>query len=346
VVSGAGFEVEIGLERRPRRGPVFRLETAFRTSPGVTVVFGPSGAGKTTLLLAVLGALTPERGRIRVGDRTLFDSGDGTNLAVRRRRLGIVFQDALLFPHLDVAGNVGFGLTGMTRARRRKRVLSVLERRGAGGRALAPGPSALLLDEPFSALDAPSRRRLADMLARVQRDVGVPFLHVTHDLPEAVRLGSELVVLEAGRVTQVGPAPRVVAAPSSAATARALGTENLFRGVVRGHAPRRGTSAVELGGTIVETGLLDEPEGAEVALGLRAEDILLAIEPPRGTSARNVLEAEVLEVRSRGTAMEIRAATPVVFRVLVTLESSGELDLRPGRRVHLLVKAHAFHRLA
>jgi molybdate transport system ATP-binding protein len=360
-----GFDIDVVVERRPSRGGPFRLEASFRTGAGITVVFGPSGAGKSTLLMTVLGAMRPERGRIIVGGRTLFDSESSTVVEVRRRKVGIVFQDSLLFPHLDVAHNVAFGLLEAPRRRRHVSALAALERAGArdlaelmpgelsGGqrqrvalaRALAPGPSALLLDEPFSALDTPARKSLGDMLLVLQRETGVPFLHVTHDLGEAMRLGTELVVLEGGRVAQVGPPPRVVAAPASAATAKAMGTENLFSGTVREHFPSRGYSEVDLGGTVVETGLLDVPPGDPVALGLRAEDILLAGEPVRGTSARNVLAGTITELGSRGAAVEIHVATPVVFRVLVTPEAVDELGLRPDLGVHLLVKAHAFHRL-
>jgi len=363
-VSG-GFDIDVVVERRPHKGGPFRLEASFRTGAGITVVFGPSGAGKSTLLMAVLGAMRPAQGKIIVGGRTLFDSGASTSLKVRRRRVGIVFQDSLLFPHLDVTSNVAFGLLETPRKRRREKALAALETVGArdlarlmpgelsGGqrqrvalaRALAPGPSALLLDEPFSALDASARKTLGDMLLALQRETGVPFLHVTHDLGEAMRLGTHLVVLDGGRVAQVGPPPQVVAAPASAATAEAMGTENLFSGTVRGHFPARGYSEVDLGGTVVETGLLDVPSGETVALGLRAGDILLAVEPVRGTSARNVLAGTITATGSRGTAIELHVATPVTFRVLVTTEAVDELGLRPGQGVHLLVKAHAFHRL-
>jgi molybdate transport system ATP-binding protein len=358
------FEIDVAVERQSRRGEPFTLDASFSTTGGITVVFGASGAGKSTLLMSILGALTPHRGRIVLGDRSLFDSGSSIDLAVRHRRVGIVFQDALLFPHLDVVDNVAFGIGG-SRAARRIAALALLDRVGgrdlasavpgelSGGqrqrvalaRALAPSPAALLLDEPFSALDAPSRKALGKMLIDLQRETGVPFLHVTHDLGEAVRLGSHLVVLDGGRVVQSGPPPEVVAAPSAEATARALATENLLCGTVREHFPERGYSEVDLGGTLVETGLLDVAVGESVALGLRAEDILVAVERVVGTSARNVLPGTIAERNARGGSVEIRVETPVAFRVLVTHEACEQLDLGTGRKVYLLIKAHAFHRL-
>ncbi|NIR58282.1 MAG: TOBE domain-containing protein, partial [Gammaproteobacteria bacterium] len=204
----------------------------------------------------------------------------------------------------------------------------------------------LLLDEPFSALDAAARESLGDVLADLGRAAGVPFLHVTHDLGEALRLGDRLVLLEAGRVLQVGPPDAVVARPASLEAARVVGTGNLFRGTILTSHAASGCTEVDLGGTRVLVGGLDEPPGSSVALGLRAEEALLSLEPLAATSARNVLPGTVRELTSRGTVVEVRIETPVSFRVMVTPASVSELALAPGREVHLLIKATAFHRLA
>ncbi len=356
------LEVDVGVERAsPGSAPV-RIEAAFSADPGITVLFGPSGAGKSTVLHAILGAVRPVRGRIALGGRTLYDAASGESLPVEQRRVGIVFQDALLFPHLDALGNVAFAAaaaggraaaTGWLErvgasalAGRRPAELSGGERqRVALARALAARPQALLLDEPFSALDASSRETLGDVLVGMQRETGVPFVHVTHDLAEAVRLGTSMVVLDGGRVAQTGAPAAVVAAPVSAAAARAMGTENVFRAVAGSYDPSAGCTRVDLGGTVVETGRLEVPAGSGVTLGLRAEDVLVALEPVRGTSARNVLAGTVTSMTPRGSAIELRVETPVSFRVVVTPGAARDLGLEPGIRVHLLIKANAFHRL-
>ncbi len=358
----SAFEVAVVVERREARGAPFRVEAELRTRGGITVAFGPSGAGKSTLLLAILGALRPARGRIAVGGRVLFDAAEGIDLPVRERRLGIVFQDALLFPHLDALRNVAFGLRG---GDRRVRAREMLEKVGAsdvagrmpvalsGGerqrvalaRALAARPAALLLDEPFSALDSPSREALGGLLIRLQASLGVPFLHVTHDTGEALRLGTDLVVMSEGRVIESGSPGKVFAAPTSAAAARAVGTENLFSGIVLRSDAAAGCSEVDLGGTRVETGILPDPPGSRVAVGLRAEDVLISLGPLAGTSARNALAGTVISISPAGAALELRVATPVPFRVTVTPASARELGLEVGRSVHLLITAHAFHRL-
>lgn len=362
VTDNVGFDVSVTLERAATHGPAFRLDASFRTGPGITVLFGASGAGKSTLIQTILGAMRPYTGHIAVAGRTLFDHDRHLHLPVRHRRVGIVFQDALLFPHLSARENVAFGLTGPDR---RERADGHLDRVGAGAlagrmpadlsggerqrvalaRALAASPAALLLDEPFSALDAVAREGLGALLIDLQSTSGVPFLHVTHDIGEALRLGHTLVVMDEGRIVQSGAPAEVASRPTSAAAARAVGTENLFSGIVLRNVPQEGFSEIDLGGTLVETGLLPLDEGSRVAVGLRAEDVLLAGSEIRGTSARNVIAGRVDEVRERGAGIELRISTPVPFRVIVTPAARRELSLDPGARVFLLIKANAFQRL-
>ncbi len=355
------FDIDITLEQAGGGPDRFTLDVAFQADGQTTVVFGPSGAGKTTLLHAVLGGRRPDRGRIEVAGRTVFDSKHGIDVPTRNRGIGVVFQDALLFPHLNVRKNVAFGARGGQRYARAQELLDRVKgahlgsrmpgdlsggerQRIALARALAARPAAILLDEPFSALDGPAREALGETVRQAQRESGIPFLHVTHDITEALRIGDHMVVLDRGRVVQQGRPSEVVATPSSAAAARSVGTENLYRARVISHHPD-GYSTVDLGGTCVETGLLPSPVGDEVAIGLRAEDVLLSIRPVTGTSARNLLPGTVREMAPRGTAVEVKVETPVMIRALVTRASVRELELRPGSAIHLLIKAASFQRL-
>ncbi len=351
-----GFDVAIVKRLQPGDGPAFELDVELHTGGGIAVVFGASGAGKTTLLMNVLGAMRPDRGRIACGERVLFDGEGGIDVSVRRRRLGIVFQDALLFPHMTVEHNVAFGgsdapawlerVGALDLASRRPHELSGGQRqRVALARALAAEPDGLLLDEPFSALDEPSREQLGRVLLEQHARTGVPFLHVTHDIAEALRVGDELLVLERGRVVQAGAPAEVIAAPASAATARAVGTENLFSGRIVAHHAVLGYTEVDLGGTRVLTVVLPESVGERVALGLRAEDVLLSLRALHETSARNVIAGTIESVDERGVAREVLVATPVRFRVVVTPAAVEQLGLRPGVHVHLLIKAASFHRV-
>jgi len=330
----------------------FRLEAAFSAPPGITAVVGGSGAGKSTLLLALLGDTSPESGRIVLGDRTIFDTATGTHVPVCDRRIGIVFQDALLFPHLDAEANVAFGLRGggppaawLERvgasglAARRPADLSGGERqRVALARALAAGPEALLLDEPFSALDPTARASLGALLVALQREAGVPFVHVTHDPGEALRVAERTIALDAGRVVAEGRTSEVLSGMHGRVAA--LGSDNWLRGTVLEDGADG--ARVDLGGTTVATGRLNRAPGTTVILALPAEDVLLARGEIHGTSARNVVAGKVLELDEVNGAVDVMIATPVPIRARVTRAAVGELSLTAGTKVWLLVKANAF----
>jgi molybdate transport system ATP-binding protein len=347
----SGFEIDFSLERRVSGVPDFKLELALETRGGIAVVSGPSGAGKSTLLLAILGNLRPDRGRIAVAGRTMFDSVDGINESVRDRRIGMVFQQGALFPHMTVLENVLFGArgddrqvlarrlldqvgAGSWRERRPDRLSGGQQQRVAVARALAARPRALLLDEPFSAIDRAARTQLAELLLELQSETGVPFLHVTHDLAEALQLANQLILIDAGRVVAVGPAEDVLAKGTST-------RENLFlAGVVRHHR-EAGYSEIAVDGVTLFCGLLDRNAGGRAVFSLRSADPLLAVAPPGPTSARNVIEGTVRSVEPDGSGVLVVVETPHPLSVSVTPSAVGELGLEVGKRVYLLIKASA-----
>lgn len=330
----------------------FRLDAAFSAPPCITTVVGVSGAGKSTLLLALLGDKTPSSGRIALGDRALFDATKRIDVPVHERRIGIVFQDALLFPHVDARRNVAFGIAGGDRpeawlervgaaslAARRPADLSGGERqRVALARALAARPEALLLDEPFSALDPAARASLGTLLVALQRETGVPFLHVTHDPGEALRVGDRTIALDAGRIVAEGRTTELLS--GSLGRIAAIGSDNWLRGTVL--TDDREGARVDLGGTVVATARLHRSPGDIVVLALPAEDVLLARGEIHGTSARNVLAGEVVSLDAVDEGFDVVVATPVRLRARVTRAAVSELALVPGATVWLLVKANAF----
>jgi molybdate transport system ATP-binding protein len=242
-----------------KRLPGFDLDVAWASDEPVTTLFGPSGAGKTLTLDCIAGLLRPDGGRIAVGERVLFDSDAGVDVPARARQLGYVFQGYALFPHLSVLDNVAFGLRGLRRRERYARARAVLERIGladlerrhpgdlsggqrqrvALGRALATEPALLLLDEPFSALDAPLRHALREDLARVLADWGTAAVVVTHDFTEAYRLADRIVVYDAGRVVQSAPRSELLWQPASESIARIMGIRNVLHGTVVKATPER-----------------------------------------------------------------------------------------------------------
>ncbi|HEX4823609.1 MAG TPA: ATP-binding cassette domain-containing protein [Candidatus Polarisedimenticolaceae bacterium] len=333
------------------RRETFVLDAAI-AAEGITTVIGVSGAGKSTLLLALLGALTPEEGRVELTGRALFDAKTQVNVPVRDRRVGIVFQDALLFPHMDARGNVAFGapenerpdawlerVGALNLAARKPIDLSGGERqRVALARALASRPKLLLLDEPFSALDPAGRAAIGALLVDLQREAGVPFLHVTHDPAEALRVGETTIALDAGKVVASGPTADVLS--GALGRVEALGSENWLRGIVLADGPEE--TRVDLGGTTVVTRPLGRPAGSIVVLGLPAEDVLLARGQIHGTSARNVLAGKVGTLTDADGGVDVTVLTPAPIRARLTRASIVELALSRGAPVHLIVKANAF----
>jgi molybdate transport system ATP-binding protein len=237
----------------------FTLDVEWTADGGVAALFGPSGAGKTLTLQCMAGLLRPDAGRIVVDGRVLFDAAARVDVPPQGRRVGYVFQGYALFPHLTVADNVGFGLRGRPAAERARRVTEVIGRLGlrgferrypgelsggqrqrvALGRALAIDPALLLLDEPLSALDAPLRRTLRDELRGVLSEWGTAAVVVTHDFPEAYRLGDRIVVYEAGRVVQSAPRAELLWQPASESVARIMGIPNVLHGTVIKAVPDR-----------------------------------------------------------------------------------------------------------
>ncbi len=248
--EGAGGAVAVRARRQFRE---FRLDVEFSGGAETAVLFGPSGGGKTLTLKAIAGLVRLDEGRVAVGSRVLYDSARRVNVALRARRVGYVPQGYALFPHLTVADNIAFGLQGSARAARDRGVAEMVHLAGLGGlerrrphelsggqqqrvalaRALAFQPDILLLDEPFSALDAPLRAELRDAIVSLQESRGIPILIVTHDLSDAFSLGSRIVVIEGGRVLQQGSREDIFYRPSTRRVGELVGTRNYLSMTVR-----------------------------------------------------------------------------------------------------------------
>jgi molybdate transport system ATP-binding protein len=374
----------------------FTLRLEWHTDERALGIFGPSGSGKTSVLEAIAGLRPGARGHIRVLGRTWLESERGVCLAPERRGVGYVPQDARLFPHCDVRGNL---LMGRGRARRSSgpvldpdRVMEVLELGGRGatpvaalsggerqrvalGRALCAGPDILLLDEPLGGLDLALRRRILPYLLRVEKEFGVPSIVVTHDEAEVRLLSREAVVLIAGEAEARGRAEDLFTGRHLLQRLGATGHTNILRGrlVSVGDV----VALVELG-----SGLrLNVPGGAglqrgeEVAVMVRAEELILAAESPHGLSAQNVLPGTVREViethpasrahasarptfdrtpppgtlysaaaAPRESSIAVTVVVPGVGAPLVaavTAQAVERLGLAPGRPVFLVWKTHA-----
>lgn len=361
-----------GLQVRVRRTPTsedggFQLDVAFALEKGITILFGSSGAGKTTLLDCIAGLAHPDQGRIAAGAQVLFDSEEGINLSPTERKIGYVFQDLALFPHLSVEANVAYGLGGLRAEDRKRRLAVALESLGiselrarrpaelSGGerqrvalaRALVTQPSVLLLDEPLAALDLPVRMKIADDLRRSVQALPIPVLYVTHSRDEVFMLGERMLMLERGKIIAEGTPHQVMTAPRSATVAQLAGFENVFDAEVTSIHEDRGTMTcrVGLGKVELETPLVRAEVGSKLRVGISAGDVLLATSAPVGLSARNILPGKLLSLWQRDMIVVARVDCGVEMSVHLTLAARDSLQLTPGRQVWLIVKTHSCHLL-
>ena len=339
-----------------RRG-AFSLQVAFEVEPGqVLAVLGPNGAGKTTLLRTLAGLTGLTRGRITLGDRVL-DDGAGVLVPPEARRVGLVFQSYRLFPHLDVRDNVAFPAraAGARRVVARRAAQPWLERldlhelagrrpgelsggqaqRVALARALACEPDLLLLDEPLAALDARSRMHVRASLRRHLVDFAGPVLVVTHDPVEAMVMADRLLVIEAGRVVQVGPPAQVARQPATDYVARLVGL-NLFSG----RPEAGGTSVVLADGVRFAVPASAIPAGdGDVLVAVRPSSVSVHTSEPVGASARNVWPGVVDGLEPIGDRVRVHVQGAPSTLVDVTAAAVADLVLRPGTAVWLSVKA-------
>jgi molybdate transport system ATP-binding protein len=334
-------------------GP-FVLDAAFKLDrPGVTALFGPSGAGKTSIVQAIAGLLQPEEGRIVVNGRVVLDTGRGLSVPASARRIGYVFQDSRLFPHMSVEDNLLFGwrraksqadsreishvieLLGLEHLiQRRPRNLSGGERqRTALGRALLSSPELLLLDEPMAALDLARRSEILPYLERLRDEARLPMLYVSHAVDEVARLADEIVVLRDGRVQAQGSVFELMPMLDAAAG-------SLIRAEIAQHRPDSLSELKFAGGTLLVPRLAREA-GARLRVRIAATDIMLAKEEPRAISANNVLSCLVFSVADKtGAHVDVTLLCgPTQLVARITRSSAERLGIFPGVPVFAIVKA-------
>ena len=351
-LSTRGLEVDV-LVRRDH----FEVEARFDAAPGETVALvGPNGSGKSTLVAAIAGLLPPNRGAIRAGEIEL--DSDAAHVAPEERPIGVVFQDLLLFPNMSAIENAAFPLRarGMNKVEARAKATELLDRLGLGERADAPPselsggesqrvalaraliaePAILLLDEPLSALDVGARQHFRELLTTELKRFGGVRLIVTHDPIEASMLADRIVILEAGRITQIGTPEEIRNEPRSSYAADLVGV-NLFRGHLAPLDEGTGVLTTHDGGEIV----VRWPEGevvGDVSAALRPTHVTLSRAKPQG-SARNSFQGEVTSIAVESDRARVRVASRPPLVAEVTLGSIGRLELEPGDQIWATFKA-------
>lgn len=341
----------------------FRLQAAFSAAGGLTALFGRSGSGKTSLLNAIAGLARPTRGRITLAGEILSDAATGRFTPPHRRRIGYVFQEGRLFPHLDVRQNLLFGrwfsperrggpslgevadLLGVAPllARRPGGLSGGEKQRVAIGRALLARPRLLLLDEPFAALDDERKRELLPYVERLRDETRLPMVYVSHSLAEVARLADRVVVLEAGAVAAAGAAADVLARLDLPALDDQDAGAALDAVVAR-HDEAYGLTVLDIPGGRLHTPRAALAPGSRTRVLIRARDVMLSLSAPVGLSALNVISGEIEAIAPGAASMLVRLrieGSTATLTARVTRKSFDMLGLRVGMACHAIVKSVA-----
>ncbi|MBL8516271.1 MAG: molybdenum ABC transporter ATP-binding protein [Betaproteobacteria bacterium] len=344
----------------------FQLDVAFESAAAVTALFGRSGAGKTSVINAIAGITRPERGRIEIGGQVLMDSASRIFAKPESRRIGYVFQDGMLFPHLDVRGNLEYGqrrtpqdahyvdpakvlaLLGLARLMDRKPAhLSGGERqRVAIGRALLASPKLLLLDEPLASLDSMRKSEILNYIELLRDEFRIPILLVSHAVEEVTRLADQVVLLSEGRVAAQGSPAEVMGRLDLGPLTGRYERGAIIEALVADHDTLYDLSRLVFAGGELLVPHIDALIGERVRVRIRARDVSLALSRPADVSVTNILEAEVAEVSSEpGPVTDVRlTAGGSMLLARVTRQSVDRLGIRPGLRIFALVKAISLDR--
>jgi molybdate transport system ATP-binding protein len=331
-------------------------------SRGISALFGRSGSGKTSLINAVAGMLTPRQGHIRVGERVFFDHAAGIDLPIEQRGIGYVFQDARLFPHLSVTGNLRYGLRRARGVRpidwdsvvdvlglaplldRRPHRLSGGERqRVALGRALLRQPTLLLMDEPLASLDAPRKAEVLPYIERLAQEFALPVLYVSHSIEEVTRLADHLVIISAGRTMASGALADIMSQPEHAPLIGHYEAGSVLDCTVLQHNDDYGLTMLRFADGQLRMPRIDLEPGAAVRVRIRARDVALSLSRPMDVSISNKMPGRIVGITRRDgpyadVAIDLGTTS---LRALVTRESCDRLGLQPGTAVWAMVKSVA-----
>lgn len=339
----------------------FALEAAFDAPPGITVLFGRSGSGKSTIMNAVAGLLMPQAGRIRLQDRILLDTASGVRVPPHRRRLGVVFQEGRLFPHLSVRRNLDYARWFAPRHAPPADMSRIVEMLGIGhlldrkpgqlsggekqrvaiGRALLARPTMILADEPLTALDEARKAEILPYFEQLRDELAVPILYVSHSAAEVARLATTVVALQDGRVVRQGPALEVLGDPMvTPAGVRAAGA--ILHAVITAH-HADGLTEVDANGDRLFLPRVSGAIGTRLRIRIPAQDVLLSRTPPVGLSALNILPGTVLRLRpgtGPGVIVSLQTRAGLLL-ARVTRRSADALELADGVGVHAIIKTIA-----
>ena len=320
------IEVEIGVE-----------------ASGITALFGQSGAGKTALVDMLAGLSKPDRGRIAIDDKVLFDSARRIDVQPERRRIGYVFQEDRLFPHMSVRANLEYGFRRAPASERRiglDQVVDVLDVRPL----LERRPRLLLMDEPLASLDGKRKNEILPFIERLSAEFAVPIIYVSHSAEEIVRLADTLVLLSDGRVAAVGAVEELMSRLDLRPLTGRYEAGSVIAARVSGKDATFGLAHLAFPGGVLRVPLSGLALGSEVRVRVRARDVTLSSVRPEGLSTLNIFEGTVMEIggdAEPGPLVDVRVDIGVPLWARITRRALNDLALAPGKPVHTLVKAVA-----
>ncbi len=341
----------------------FDLDVRLSAPAGLTALFGPSGSGKTSLVNIIAGLTRPDRGRVVVDGEILVDTGKSIFQPPYRRRIGYVFQEGRLFPHMTVRQNLLYGrwfarpgeTAEVERAIDLLGIGDILERRPgllsggekqrvAIGRALLSNPRAVLMDEPLASLDEARKAEILPYIERLRDQSRVPIVYVSHSVAEVARLATTVAVLSAGRIATIGPTAQVMQSLNLLPAAALAEAGAVLETEVEAHDAAYGLTALRSRAGLFRVPRLDLAIGARVRIRVRARDVIVATSPPRDLSAINMLAGTIAEILpSGGAAADIRIdCSGEIVTARLTRRSVDTLGLKPGQPVHAVVKSVAF----
>ncbi|MBN1088250.1 molybdenum ABC transporter ATP-binding protein ModC [Pantoea sp. 1B4] len=323
---------------------------------GITAIFGVSGAGKTSLINAISGLTQPQRGRIQLHNRLLFDAEQKIALPPEKRRIGYVFQDARLFPHYRVRGNLQYGMAPKMKVQFDSLVsllgLEALlprfplslsggeKQRVAIGRALLTAPDMLLLDEPLASLDLPRKRELMPYLQKLAKQVDIPMLYVSHSLEEILQLADNVLVLDAGKVKAFGPLERVWSSSAMRPWLPVSELTSVLRVQVLEQHPDYPMTALSLGDQHIWVSRVNQPVKTPLRIRIASADVSLALQPPQHSSIRNILPAQVVELLEVGDQVEVKLRIGISeLWARITPWARDELGIRPDQWLYAQIKS-------
>ncbi|MBN2420160.1 MAG: molybdenum ABC transporter ATP-binding protein, partial [Deltaproteobacteria bacterium] len=329
---------------------------------GVTALYGPSGAGKTSVINMVSGLISPDKGHISVKELCLFDSEKGINLPTERRRIGYVFQDARLFPHMSVKNNLAYGLNltpsgqrfvtfdpvvdllgiGHLLNRRPSKLSGGEKQRVAIGRALLTSPAILLMDEPLASLDSRRKTEVLPFIMRLSREYKIPILYVSHLIDEILNLADKLVIMDSGRVLASGNTEDLFSRPDVQKHLSMDDHGSVVSGIVDEPCNSAGLTQLRFGSLRLTVPPVQAPKGMPIRVRIAAKHVAIALKKPEDTSFHNIFKGKVHSIVDKdGPFVDVYVDTGHIILARISRDSCCKLDLHEGKDVFILIKTVA-----